>query len=82
MTQTALARLIGTTQSAVARLESGRTAPSFDDVIRILRAMDLDLDFALVPRDDQDWAQSSALLEMSPAERSERLAARNARNRP
>lgn len=79
MTQTGLARLIGTTQSAVARLESGRTAPSFDDVIRILRAMDLDLDFALVPRDDQDWAQTIPLLRLSPAKRSERLVAWNRR---
>ncbi len=79
MTQTELARLIGTTQSAVARLESGRTSPSFDDVIRILRAMDLDLDFALVPRDEQDWAQAAALLELNPAERHERLVAWNRR---
>ena len=42
LTQAQLAELAGTTQSAIARLESGRTAPSFDDVIRILRVMGLD----------------------------------------
>lgn len=57
-TQTRLADAAGTTQSAIARLESGRTSPSFDDVIRLLRIMELDLDFMLVERDDSDWIQA------------------------
>lgn len=61
LTQAQLAELAGTTQSAIARLESGRTSPSFDDIIRILRLMGLDLDFMLVERDDQDWAQAQRL---------------------
>ena len=60
-TQSQLAALAGTTQSAIARLESGRTAPSFDDVIRLLRLMDLDLDLMLVDRDDSDWIQAQRL---------------------
>ena len=69
LTQAQLAELAGTTQSAIARLESGRTAPSFDDVIRILRVMGLDLDFMLVERDEQDWALALDALGRSESER-------------
>lgn len=74
LTQAQLAALAGTTQSAIARLESGRTAPSFDDVIRMLRLMGLDLDFMLVPRDDSDWIQAQRLIGLTPEERMVRLA--------
>jgi transcriptional regulator with XRE-family HTH domain len=69
LTQAQLAGLAGTTQSAIARLESGRTAPSFDDVIRYLRLMDLDLDVMLVERDESDWSLAVPLLALSPQER-------------
>jgi transcriptional regulator with XRE-family HTH domain len=69
LTQTQLAELAGTTQSAIARLESGRTSPAFDDVIRLLRLMGMDLDLMLVERDDSDWIQAQRLLGLSPAER-------------
>ncbi|MFT4028627.1 MAG: helix-turn-helix transcriptional regulator, partial [Protaetiibacter sp.] len=68
-TQTRLAEAAGTTQSAIARLESGRTSPAFDDVIRLLRLMGLDLDFMLVERDDSDWSQASQTLALSTDER-------------
>lgn len=73
LTQAELARLAGTTQSAIARLESGATAPSFDDVIRVLRLMGLDLDFMLVERDDSDWIQAQRLLGLSPEARHDAL---------
>lgn len=69
LTQSALAALAGTTQSAIARLESGRTAPSFDDVIRYLRLMDLDLDVMLVERDASDWVPAQRALAMTVEER-------------
>lgn len=69
MTQAQLAALAGTTQSAIARLESGRTAPSFDDVVRYLRLMDLDLDLMLVERDDSDWSLAVPLLDLTPEQR-------------
>jgi transcriptional regulator with XRE-family HTH domain len=68
-TQQRLAEAAGTTQSAIARLESGRTSPAFDDVIRLLRIMGLDLDFMLVERDDSDWIQAQRLLALSTDER-------------
>ena len=73
MTQAELARLAGTTQSAIARLESGRTSPSFDDVMRYLRLMGLDLDVMLVDRDEQDWAHAQDFLNLSFAQRNDRL---------
>lgn len=72
LTQTELAALAGTTQSAIARLESGRTSPSFDDVIRLLRLMGLDLDFMLVERDAQDWALATDWMTLTPQERFDR----------
>ena len=69
LTQTDLAALAGTTQSAIARLEKGVASPSFDDLIRMLRLMNLDLDFMLVGRDDSDWIQASDRLPLSAQER-------------
>ncbi|MFT4217529.1 MAG: helix-turn-helix transcriptional regulator [Micropruina sp.] len=69
ITQAQLAALAGTTQSAIARLESGGTAPSLDDVIRYLRLMDLDLDLMLVERDESDWSLTFPLLELTPEQR-------------
>ncbi|WP_424454399.1 helix-turn-helix domain-containing protein [Pseudolysinimonas sp.] len=70
-TQARLAEEAGTTQSAIARLESGRTSPAFDDVIRLLRIMGLDLDFMLVERDDSDWIQAQRMLPLSTDQRHE-----------
>lgn len=64
-TQAELAAKAGTTQSAIARLESGRTSPAFDDVLRYLRLMGLDLDLMLVERDDSDWTQAERTLALS-----------------
>ena len=69
LTQAELAALAGTTQSAIARLEKGVTSPSFDAIVRMLRLMNLDLDFMLVGRDDSDWIQASDRLSLSPQER-------------
>lgn len=72
-TQKRLAEAAGTTQPAIARLESGRTAVSFDDVIRLLRLMGMDLDVMLVEHDDADWSQAQRQLALSPQERHDRL---------
>jgi transcriptional regulator with XRE-family HTH domain len=75
LTQRALADRAGTTQSAIARLESGRTRPAFDDVLRLVRVCGLDLDVMLVERDDSDWAQTQRLASLTPSERVGRGAA-------
>src|SRR4051812_15351317 len=62
LTQQQLAERAGTTQSAIARMESGRTSPSFDLVERLLRLCGFRLDVGLDPYDDSDISQAEALL--------------------
>lgn len=62
LTQRELAERAGTTQSAIARLESGRTSPSFLQVQELLRACGFRLLVQLDPYDDSDLAQAEALL--------------------
>ncbi|MET0831886.1 MAG: helix-turn-helix transcriptional regulator [Acidimicrobiia bacterium] len=64
LTQAELASRIGTTQSAVARLENDRSATSFDRLARIARACGLELVPTLRPADDSDWSVASANLRL------------------
>lgn len=50
LSQSELARLCGTTQSAIARLERGSRPPRLDTLARIAEALDCRLDVQLVPR--------------------------------
>ena len=58
LTQGELAERAGTTQSAVARLESGRTSPSLEQVQRLMRLCGYDLLVELAPYDDSDRVQA------------------------
>jgi|SRR3954467_6606335 transcriptional regulator with XRE-family HTH domain len=69
LTQAQLADRAGTTQSAIARLESGRTSPSLEDVERLIRLCGWQLLVELAPYDDSDIVQAEALLRKSPDER-------------
>jgi transcriptional regulator with XRE-family HTH domain len=69
LSQAALARLAGTAQPGIARWESGATAVSLDDVVRLVRLCGLDLELALVPRDDSDLAQALQLADHTPQQR-------------
>ena len=51
LTQAELARRLGTTQSAVARLEGGRVSPSFATLRRYAKATGTRLSIGLVPTD-------------------------------
>ena len=62
LTQAELARRVQTTQSAIARLEGGRTEPSLERVEQLLRACGLDLNVRLAPADDSDWSVARANL--------------------
>lgn len=73
LTQRELAERAGTTQSAIARLERGRTSPSFETVLRLIRLCGFRLDVALDPYDGSDMAQAEALLRLSIDERLEHL---------
>jgi ribosome-binding protein aMBF1 (putative translation factor) len=50
LSQAELAELCGTTQSAIARLESGGRAPRIDTLLRIADALDCNLVVELRPR--------------------------------
>lgn len=51
LSQAELAARLATTQSVIARWESGATSPSFDTVLRVVRACGLDLSLSLVEQD-------------------------------
>ena len=56
LSQSELASRVGTTQSAIARIETGVTEPSFARVGELTRACGLELCVALIPADDADWS--------------------------
>lgn len=74
LTQAELAAQAGTSQSGVARWESGRTAVSLDDVLRLVRLCGFDLELVLLPRDESDMAQAARLVDLSGQERMDRHA--------
>ena len=51
LSQAELAKLVGTTQSAIARLESGGRPPRIDTLLRIANALDADLHIELLDRE-------------------------------
>lgn len=76
LTQRELAERAGTTQSSVARWESGRTEPAFATVVRLLRLCGFVLDVHLEPYDDglrDDWHQAQRLLAMTVEQRHDDL---------
>jgi predicted transcriptional regulator len=57
LSQQQLARLVGTTQSAIARLERGGRPPRIDTLLRISDALDCDLHVELRPRSGPEGRQ-------------------------
>jgi DNA-binding Xre family transcriptional regulator len=51
LSQRELAELVGTTQSAIARLERGGRPPRNDTLLKIAEALECDLAVELVPRE-------------------------------
>ncbi len=66
LTQRELAERLNTTQSAIARLERGRTEPSYERVAEAVRACGMDLVPQLLPADDSDWWVASTSLVVDP----------------
>ena len=66
LTQHDLAERLGTTQSAIARLERGGTEPSYERVAEAVRACGLELVPQLLPADDADWSVASTNLMVGP----------------
>jgi transcriptional regulator with XRE-family HTH domain len=69
LTQSELGRRLGVPQSTVARWETKRTAPSFENVLRAVRACDLDLSLRVVERDEELVHLIGVYAGMTPAER-------------
>jgi transcriptional regulator with XRE-family HTH domain len=72
LTQAELATRARTAQPAIARWESGRTAVSLDDVLRLVRLCGFDLELMLVPHDDSDLAQAARLADLTGQQRLDR----------
>ncbi len=76
LTQTELASRLPTSQSVIARWESGAVSPSLDTLTRVLRACGFELDVGLVAHDegfDHDWSLTLQNLRLSPAQRLDQL---------
>ena len=73
LSQSDLAARIGTTQSAIARLERGKTMPSIDYVTRAVRGCGYDLAIELVPYDEHEWTLARENLALDPSERVAKL---------
>ena len=70
LTQVELAERLGTTQSAIARWESGRDVPRLDKFDQILRACGIELDLRFRRHSDVDRALIRHHLAISPSSRS------------
>jgi transcriptional regulator with XRE-family HTH domain len=75
LTQRELAARVGTTQPAIARIESGDSAPSFERIVRLVRACGFDLGIRVVPLDEDAWTLAEQGRRLSPDERLDRLLA-------
>jgi transcriptional regulator with XRE-family HTH domain len=72
LSQRELAQRLHTAQSVVARWEAGTTSPSFETVVRAVRACGFELDTHLVPVEEgfaHDWSLAEQNLRLSPEER-------------
>lgn len=75
LSQAQLAERMGTSQSTVARWETGRQMPRFDTVGRAVRACGFDLTVGITPADDQTETLLDDYLDMSVEQRVARLRA-------
>jgi predicted transcriptional regulator len=69
ITQAELAIRANTTQSAIARLEGGHVAPTFERIVELVRACGFDLDARLVTYDDSDWSLAVGARRRTPSGR-------------
>jgi transcriptional regulator with XRE-family HTH domain len=76
LTQQELARRAGTSQSAIARWESGQVHPSFERLRELVRACGLELTFRLANYDDSYLPQIERYLRLTPERRIEQAVRR------
>lgn len=75
LTQTELAKRIGTTQSVIARWETGAAEPAFRTVVDVIRGCGLELRVGLVDSDDHDLLNIRQNLTLTPPARVDQLEA-------
>jgi transcriptional regulator with XRE-family HTH domain len=75
LTQAELAARAGTTQSAIARIESGAVSPSLAHLTDLVQAAGFDIDVRLVPYDDHDLSMALRNRTLSPEQRLENMLA-------
>jgi transcriptional regulator with XRE-family HTH domain len=73
LTQAGLAGRAGTTQSAIARIESGAVSPSLEHLTKLVRAAGFDIDVRLVPYDDHDLSMALRNRPLTPQQRVDRM---------
>lgn len=73
MTQAELARGAGTTQSAIARWESGRVSPTIETLARVVEACGLSLNISLLEPNDHDLGLAQSNLRLTPEQRMDRF---------
>jgi len=69
LSQSALARLIGTTQPVISRWERGLDTPRIDALARALQACGFEADLVFRRHDDVDRSQIARQLMLTPTER-------------
>lgn len=69
ISQAELARRLGTTQSAIARLESPKTSPRFETVVAAVRACGLELHLSLTEPDLDHRRLIEDALTLTPSQR-------------
>ena len=74
LTQAEFARRVGTSQSAIARWESGGVRPPLETLARLVRACGFELSLSLEPVDGEDAALIEHNLSLTPAQRLDQLA--------
>ena len=75
LTQAELAARAGTTQSAIARIESGAVSPSLAHLTDLVQAAGFDIDVRLVPYDDHDLTMALRNRTLTPEQRLESMLA-------
>ena len=73
MTQADLAEELGTTQSAIARWETGRTQPSLETLTRVARACELELRISLAEPDSGEVSLIERNIGLSASDRLDQL---------
>lgn len=69
LTQVELAERVGTTQSAIARVERGQGRPTLERISELLAACGFEVQVRLVPGDEAGWEQVRANAGLAPEDR-------------